>query len=334
MAYNAPMSGTLASGRILVTGATGFIGGHLCARLHAAGHEVRAAVRRPAVLPAGCQHSLVGEIGPSTDWAPALADVEAVVHLASYSPAAHASATEQAEAYRRINIEGSIRLARAAAAAGVRRLIYLSTVKVNGEETALDAPFTAESPPQPQNVYGRSKWEAEQRLLQERAGGSAPELIILRVPLVYGPGVRDNFLALLRLVERGVPAPLACVRNRRSMLYVKSLADAIARTLAAPRWPARTYLLSDGEDLSTPELIRRIAAQMARPARLWPVPVPLLKAAGRLSGRRGMIERLTGSLTVDSRPFREDYGWSPPFRVDMGLRETVGWYRERREVAQ
>lgn len=317
---------------VLVTGATGFIGGHVCERLQAAGHAVRAAVRHAAALPSSLEQVEVGGIGPATDWGAALAGVDAVVHLASYSPSPQASAAEQAEAYRRINVDGTARLAQAAAAAKVRRFVYLSTIKVNGEATPADVPFTSDAMPQPQDVYGRSKWQAEEQVLNLFAGDNGPEAVVLRPPLVYGPGVQGNFLALLRLVDRGLPIPLACVRNRRSMLYVKSLADAIAHALSAPRWPARTYLLGDAEVLSTPELIRRLAAQMMRPARLWPVPVPLLRAAGAMTGRLGMVERLTGSLTVDSAPFREHFGWSAPFSLDAALRDTVAWYRTRKEL--
>jgi nucleoside-diphosphate-sugar epimerase len=311
---------------VLVTGGTGFIGRHVCACLHDLGYMVRVAVRHRTELPSAWQQVIVGEIDASTHWDAAVEGVHGVVHLVSYSPAPQSSASEQAAAYHRINVDGSAALARAAAAAGVRRFIYLSTIKVNGEMTTADRPYTFESPPRPEDAYGRSKWQAEQ-LLQAIAGDGSLELLILRPPLVYGPGVRGNFLALLRLVERGLPLPLRCVRNRRSLLYVKNLADAVGHALASPRWTAQTYLLSDGEDLSTPELIRRIAAQMARPARLWPVPVPVLRAALNLSGRHGMVERLTGSLAVDTAPFRDHFGWSPPYDVDTGLRDTVVWYR-------
>jgi len=317
---------------VLLTGATGYVGRHLGAHLHAQGYRVRAAVRRAANLPAGWSQVAIGEIDSTTDWTTALNGVEYVVHLASYSPDRQASAAEQAAAYYRVNVAGGAALAKAAAAAGVRRFLYLSTIKVNGEATPADCPFTAVSPPQPEDAYGRSKWQVEQ-LLREMAEDGSLDLLILRPPLVYGADVRGNFLALLRLIARGVPVPVGAVRNRRSMLYVKNLADAVAQALAAPKWAAQTYLLSDGEDLSSPELVGRIAAAMGRPARLWSVPVPLLHAVGLLSGRRAMIDRLTGSLAVDSAPFRQHYCWSPPYSVDAGLRETVTWYLDLRRGA-
>jgi nucleoside-diphosphate-sugar epimerase len=314
---------------VLVTGATGFIGRHVCDYLHSAGFPVRVAVRKFTVLPAAWQQIEVGDIGPDTVWDAALAGVECVVHLASYSPAPAANADEVAAAYQRVNVEGSECLARAAAAAGIRRLIYVSTIKVNGESTAANEAFTSATPPQPQDIYGQSKWRAEQIVREIGASGTL-ETVILRLPLVYGPGVRANFLALLRLVERGLPVPLRCVRNRRSMLYVNNLADAIRHCLDAPRARGQTYLLSDGEDLSTPALIERIAMHLQRPARLWPVPVGILRGAGNLFGKRGLIDRLTGSLVVDSGKIRKDLNWSPPWTLDEGLRATVQWYLAER----
>lgn len=314
---------------VLVTGASGFVGRHVGAYLRAAGFEVRVAVRGPSTtlipLPAAGQQIAVGDIGPATSWDAALEGVEAVVHLASHSPVAGATPAETAAAYRRVNVSGTECLARAAAAAGVRRLVYVSTIKVNGEGTPLGELFSAASPPRPQDAYGQSKWQAEQ-ILHEISSHTGLESVIVRLPLVYGPGVRANFLALLRLVERGLPVPLRRVRNRRSMLYVGNLADAIVRCLDAKEARGQTYLLSDGEDLSTPELIERIALHMERPARLWPVPVSVLRGLGHLIGKQAMIDRLTGSLLVDSRKIREQLEWTPPFTLDEGLRATIQWY--------
>lgn len=310
---------------VLVTGATGFVGRHVCEYLHAAGFRVRAAVRADARLPEEWQQAAIGEIGPDTSWQEALRGVEAVVHLASHAPIPAATAEETAAAYRRINVLGSESLARAAAAAGVRRLVYVSTIKVNGESTSSDEPFTAAMPPRPQDVYGQSKWQAEQ-MLREIAAKTGLEVVILRPPLVYGPGVRANFLALLRLVERGMPVPLRRVRNRRSMLYVGNLADAIMHCLDAQPARGQTYLLSDGADISTPELVVRLAAHLGRRARFWPVPVAILRAFGILLGKRAAIDRLTGSLLVDSGRIRSQLGWTPPYSLDEGLRETARWY--------
>lgn len=310
---------------MLVTGATGFVGRHVCEYLHAAGYRVRAAVRSYAGLPEEWQQAVIGEIGPDTSWREALRGVEAVVHLASHAPIPAATAEETAAAYRRINVVGSECLARAAAAAGVRRLVYVSTIKVNGESTSRDEPFTAAMPPRPQDVYGQSKWQAEQ-ILREIAAKTGLEVVILRPPLVYGPGVRANFLALLRLAERGIPVPLRRVRNRRSMLYVGNLADAVMRCLDAPPARGQTYLLSDGADISTPELLARLAAHLGRRARIWPVPLALLRAFGILLGKSAAIDRLTGSLVVDTSTIHGQLGWTPPYSLDDGLRETARWY--------
>lgn len=366
---------------VLVTGATGFVGRHVCAYLHAAGLRVRAAVRAAADLPATWEQVIVGEIGPDTVWDTALDGTEAVVHLASHSPRAGASPEDTAAAYRRVNVAGTECLARAAAAAGVRRMVYMSTIKVNGEFTAdsnhspesgtgKNAPhpnplpggegiktgllpgeegikkgfpparegmkcgnmsFTEDDEPHPQDVYGHSKWEAE-RLLRTLAAHSGLEVVILRPPLVYGPKVKGNFLSLLRLVERGIPVPLGLVRNRRSMLYVGNLADAVLRCLDTPQAPGQTYLLSDGADLSTPELLERIAFHLGCTARVWPLPVALLRGVGALLGQSAAVARLTGSLLVDSGKIRAELGWTPPFSLDDGLRETArGYLAERKK---
>ncbi|MEJ2653574.1 MAG: NAD-dependent epimerase/dehydratase family protein [Gammaproteobacteria bacterium] len=317
---------------VLLTGATGFVGRHVGAYLQAAGFQVRAAVRAAAALPSAWEQVEIGEIGPETVWDAALDKVDAVVHLASHSPRPGASAAETAAAYRRINVAGSECLARAALEAGARRLVYLSTIKVNGETTPLDVPFTAETPPRPQDVYGETKRQAEERLRAIGAEGGL-ETVILRSPIVYGPGVRANFLALLRLVERGLPVPLSRVRNRRSMIYVDNLADIILRCLDAPQASGQTYLVSDDMDVSTPELMDRIAAQFGRKLRSWPVPVTVLRGIGHLTGKRAVIDRLTGSLVVDVRKLREQLGWTPPYTLDDGLRETVRWYLAGRKQA-
>ena len=340
---------------VLVTGANGFVGRHVCAYLHAAGLRVRAAVRATAPLPESWQQAPIGDIGPETSWAVALDGVEAIVHLASHSPAPGAGTEDTAAAYRRVNVAGTERLARAAAAAGVRRMVYVSTVKVNGEATAdagrvpedggskkaphpyplpegagMNLSFTENDEPHPQDVYGRSKWEAEQ-LLKTIAAHGGLEVVILRPPLVYGPGVKGNFLSLLRLVVCGVPVPLRSVANRRSMLYVGNLADAVLRCLDAPQARGQTYLLSDGADISTPELLSRIASHLGCKARLWPLPVALLRGLGSLLGQGAAVARLTGSLLVDSGKMRRELGWTPPFTLDDGLRETARWYLAERK---
>ena len=316
---------------VLVTGATGFIGRNVCADLHAAGFHVRAAVRSSASLSDDWEQIEIGEIRADTAWDAALDNVHAIVYLASHSPQAGENPEDAKRAYKQVLVEGSERLARAALAAGVRRLLYISTIKVNGEATPINVPFTEDTPPRPEDVYGLSKWQAEQ-MLKEIGSNSPLEVVILRLPLVYGPGVRANFLSLLRLVERGFPIPLRSVHNRRSMLYVKNLADVIIRCIDAPQASGETFLVSDNMDVSTPELLEKLAAQLGRKLHSWPIPVALLHGAGKLLGKSAMVNRITGSLIVDTRKVRQQLEWAPPFTLDEGLRDTVQWYlTERRK---
>ncbi|WP_235893081.1 UDP-glucose 4-epimerase family protein [Pelomicrobium methylotrophicum] len=328
---------------VLVTGATGFVGRALIPALTAAGFEVRAAVRG-SCPPAGrflwaegsgaraperrsVELIRIDDIGPATRWNEALAGVDAVVHLAARVHVMEASAREAIAEYRRVNTAGTERLALAAAAAGVRRFVFLSTIKVNGEATRA-RPFAESDPPVPQDPYARSKWEAEQAL--HRIGAqTGMEVVILRPPLVYGPGVKGNFLSLLKIVARGVPLPLGSVKNRRSLIYVGNLADAIVKCLEHPAAAGETFLVRDAEDLSTPELVRRLACALGVAPRLIPVPPSWLVLGGRWLGRGAAVERLAGSLAVDDSRIRDALGWHPPYSVDEGLEATGRWYRER-----
>ncbi len=314
--------------RVLVTGASGFVGRALCPALQDDGHRVIAAVRSAGGLPEGCEARIVGDIGPETDWTEALRDTETVVHLAARVHVMRESAADPLTAFRRTNTEGTLCLARAAAQAGVRRFVFLSSVKVLGE-TCHEGPFTDASPPNPQDPYAVSKWEAETGL-SDLAREFGMEVVILRPPLVYGPGVRGNFLSLLRLVDRGLPLPLGAVRNRRSLLGLGNLVDAIGLCLTHPAAPGRTFLLRDGEDLSIPELVRRLARDLERRAPPFPVPVGLLKLGASCIGKSAEARRLLGSLTVDDRPIRQELEWNPPFTLDEGLDETVAWFRATR----
>lgn len=307
--------------RTLVTGATGFVGQALCLHLERRGHAVRRMVRRPAAGLPG-DSVVVGDIGPQTDWTRALDGVEVVVHLAAR---VHAPRTQASE-YQAVNNLGTSRLANAAASVGVRRLVLLSSVKVNGETTR--RPFSEADPPGPQDDYARSKWDAEQALARIGAQ-TGLECVVLRPPLVYGPRVRANFLRLLEAVHRRRPLPLGAVENRRSLLFVGNLADAIERCVAAPDAAGQTFLLSDGEDVSTPELVRRLARALGVEARLLRVPPGVLRVAGLLAGRRSAVDRLLGSLQVDSSHLRHRLRWTPPFTLDAGLAETARWYLDR-----
>ncbi len=314
--------------RVLVTGATGFVGWPLCQDLARRGWQVRAAVRNQARLPEGCEPCIVGDIGPGTDWTEALEGVDAVAHLAARVHVMRERAEDPLASFRRTNVEGTLRLARAAARAGVGRLVFLSSVKALADASP-DGPLTDSSSPNPQDPYGISKYEAEAGL-REIANQFHLEVVILRPPLVYGPGVKGNLRALLKLVDRRVPLPLGAVRNQRSLLGLGNLIDAIRLGLSHPAAPGGAFLLCDGEDLSTAELVRRLGAALGRRTALFPVPASLLILGAGCVGRAAEARRLLGSLTVDDRPIRRELGWNPPFTVDEGLAETAAWFRAAR----
>lgn len=312
-----------AAARILVTGATGLVGNALIPLLLEAGHTVRANARRaPKASWAGHDRCEFVSRDIEADAAPLLRDVDAVVHLAARVHVMRETASDPWAENRRFNTAATLRLARAAAAAGCRHFVFMSSIKVNGEATT-DRAFTEDDTPRPVDAYGTSKLEAEQGLgALARAG--AMGATILRPPLVYGPGVKGNFGALLRAVRAGLPLPLGAVNNRRSLIYAGNLAGAVLAALARPAPGGRTYLVSDGEDLSTPELIRAIAAAMGRSARLVSVPPALLRLAGRLTGRSAAVDRLLGSLVLDSSRIRRELGWTPSHGLRDGLAASLG----------
>ncbi len=318
---------------VLVTGATGFIGSALCRRLWKEGLAVRAAVRNRSKV-----SSASGSDGSDYEWVVlhdqssdeetrhALNGVRTVIHLAARVHVMRDQAADPLAEFRRVNRDWTERLAGLAAEQGVRRFVFLSSIKVNGEESRL--PFTEQDIPNPQDPYGISKWEAEQALAAV-SSETGLETVVIRSPLVYGPGVGGNFLSLLKLIRSGVPLPFGSVRNHRSVIFRENLVDGLIACLREPQAAGQTYLVSDGEDLSTPDLIRRIARAMGRSVRLWPVPVLLLRWGGGLVGQRGTVARLTGSLQIDSSRIRQELGWSPPFSVDHGIKETVAWFMRR-----
>lgn len=310
---------------IAVTGAFGFVGGAVCAELLASGFSVRAVVRQRSSgfsNPANrLQVTEIGEISKFTEWAPALSGVDCVIHCAGRVHVMHDQESNALAAYRTVNVEGTRQLAEQAARLGVKRLIFLSSLKVNGEQTASGSPFTSFSEPAPQDAYGQSKWEAE-NVLSEVSLRSGIEIVIIRPALVYGPGVKGNLRRLLTLVRSGLPLPFAGVRNHRALVGLGNLVHLLIRCVEHPDAAGKTFLAADGEDLSTPDLLRRMAAAMGKSVRLLPVPAFLL-ATGRMFRRSEEIDRLLGSLQVDISYTRQVLQWSPPFRVDDGLLRMV-----------
>lgn len=307
-----------------MTGASGFVGAVLCRELDVRGFAVRGAVRllhssfsAPAV-----ESVAVGKLDAATDWSSALAGVDCVIHCAARAHVMHETEADALAAYQSVNVDGSRRLAEQAAAAGVRRLVYLSSIKVNGEQTALGAPFLFSDAPAPEDPYGVSKWEAEQALWAV-AANTGLELVVVRPPLVYGPGAKGNLTRLLKLVRSGVPLPLGAVHNQRSLIGLDNLVDLLICCIDHPAAAGQTLLVSDGEDVSTPDLLRHMAAGLGRSARLLPVPVPLLRLAGRALGKQAEIDRLVGSLQIDSRHTRELLDWTPPVSLAEGIRRMV-----------
>jgi nucleoside-diphosphate-sugar epimerase len=318
---------------VLVTGADGFVGKALCRRLLEAGYAPRAALRSDAswpalhaAVPGFNDFAVIGDLGANPNLSYAFENVAAVVHLAARVHVMNDTARNPLHEFRRVNVGGTAALAHAAAAEGVRRFVFVSTVKVNGESTAR-RPFTERDLPAPQDPYAVSKWEAEEALRGVSAE-TGLEVAIIRSPLVYGPGVRANFLRLMRLVERGLPLPLPDTNNRRSLIGVENLADCLVRCVTHSAAANQTFMVSDGEDVSTRELLVRMAPLLGRSARFLPVPELILRLAARLVGKRSAIDRLLGSLEIDSSKVRRTLDWEPPVTLGCGLETTARWYLE------
>ena len=344
---------------ILVTGASGFVGRFLSDRLLSQGFSVRGTLREsrsPADLIAGIEPVVIAPLGPDTPWHHALMNIDTVIHLAARVHVMDDRASDPLTEFRKVNVEGTLKLARDAASAGVRRFVFVSSIKVNGEENVI--PYSSDSPASPSDPYGISKWEAEEGL-RKIATETGLEVVIVRPTLVYGPGVKANFLNMMKTVngnfgfwilnfglKGGIPLPFASIHNSRSLIYVGNLVDALVTCATHPDAAGKTYLVSDGEDVSTPELIRRVAHALNVPVRLIPFPVSVMKFCARMIDNLGLgqsiqnskfkiqnrrssayVDRLTGSLTVDSSEIRRELGWAPPFSMEEGLRETAAWFR-------
>lgn len=306
---------------VLVTGADGFIGRHLQRVLSDRGIAFRPAVRarRAHQLHECCE---VGDIGPQTDWREALAGVDLVVHLAARAHILRETHADPRAEFMRVNALGTEALVAAAVSARVRRFVYVSSIGVLGNASG-ECPFTPSSPPRPHSAYAESKLAGETAVL---AASSRLEVVIVRPPLVYGAGVGANFLRLLRWIEDGWPLPFGAVNNRRSLVSVWNLCDLLVNVLGHPAAPGHTWMVSDGEDLSTPELIRRIAAAMGRRTGMLPVPPSALRVLGKLTGRQEQITQLCGSLQVSIDETRRSLGWSPRVPLDQALGWTMNWY--------
>lgn len=318
--------------RVLVTGATGFIGGHLVqhaldrgSSVVAASRRLTATLRREAVTWAELDLSR-----PDAFARQVFAGVECVFHLAARVHVLGDRARNEEQFYAE-NVAATFTLAQQAAAAGVRRFILLSSIKVNGERTERDRPFTAEHAPAPLDPYGRSKWQAERALL-EVAASSGMDAVIVRPPLVYGPGVVANFRKLLTLAYANVPLPLAAIRNQRSLISVWNLVDWLWHAGTEPNATGRVWLVSDGHDFSTPALIESLGRAFGRRPRLWKLPVPWLRLAGSIAGRRAEIDRLVDSLQVDIAETRMAMRWTPPLSAEEGIARTAAWYAEQRRA--
>jgi nucleoside-diphosphate-sugar epimerase len=307
----------------LITGAGGFVGKSLCAALAMRGLIVRVAMRTHQACVDDFDGVVVGTIDANTEWSEALQGISTVVHLAARVHVMNDVSEAPLIEFRRVNVEGTLNLARQAAAAGVKRFVFVSSVKVNGESTRPGQPFTEADAPNPQDAYGQSKHEAEQGLCQI-ATDTGMEVVIIRPPLVYGPGVKANFAALMRAVRRGLPLPLGAVHNQRSLVALDNLVDFIVTCLTHPKAANQTFLVSDGQDLSTAELVRGMAQAAGVYARLLPVPVWALQAGALLLGKGDAVQRLCGNLQVDISKACRLLGWVPLVSVEEGLRRAMG----------
>lgn len=308
---------------ILITGASGFVGQALVGVALSRGHVVRP-VLRPAAL-GGFRHSaacsqpvLVSDLRADTDWSQALLGVDAVVHAAARVHVMHETASDALAAFRAVNVDGTVHLARQAMQAGVRRFVFISSVKAVGESSQPGSALTELSPTRPEDAYGQSKLEAE-LALTKLTRGSDMELVIVRPPLVYGPGVKGNFASMLAWVRKGVPLPLGSVHNQRSLLALDNLVDFVllcADRVRSPNAAHQVFMLADGEDVSTTGLLQKVGRTVQRPARLLPVPAALMRVGAALLGKRALADRLLGNLQVDASKAHHLLGWTPP--VSMG----------------
>jgi nucleoside-diphosphate-sugar epimerase len=317
----------LKKSNILVTGGSGFVGSILCAELIARQYHVRATLRsstKSKIL--GCEYLNIGDISSDTDWSHALNGIDIVFHLAARAHLSNETSVASSKEFQLVNLMATENLAKCAAASGVKRFIYLSSIGVNGLQTDVDQVFSETDEPKPHNAYTISKWEAEQSLLRF-SKNSGLEVVIVRSPLVYGANAPGNFFRMMKVISFGIPLPLASVNNLRSLIYVENLVDALILCATHSKAAGQLYLISDGEDISTHDLLRHLAKGSGRQLLLFSFPPRWLKFLGCLTGKSEQIDRLLGSLQIDSGKICRELDWQPPYTLREGLRRTSKHYR-------
>jgi UDP-glucose 4-epimerase len=313
---------------LLVTGANGFVGQALCGEALKQQYSVITVTRKNFHIPGQLQNVVIESYQESLALSNGLSQVDVVIHLAARVHVMNESENDALAAYRRVNVQNTLELASTAVAAGVKRFIYLSSIKVNGEQTFPGKPFTADDVPLPQDPYGISKLDAEVALL-ELGKASGMEIVIIRPPLVYGPGVGANFAAMMRAVSSGIPLPLGAIENQRSMVAIENLVDLILLCTQHPLAPGKVFLVSDDQDVSLSNLLRKLIAMMKVRTLLIPIPVPTIRFMAQVLGKRNVAQRLCGSLQVDIQKTKDLLGWKPPFTLDQGLQKTVRQYQKK-----
>lgn len=313
--------------KVLVTGSSGFVGEAVVFRLLVDKKfcpiaAARGATRLHGLCPIEPLDLARAEVMPALD------DVQVVIHAAARVHVMNETAEDALAEFRKVNVEGTLRLARCAAESGVKRFIFVSSIKVNGESTVAGKPFKADDRPNPQDPYGVSKYEAEEGLKQ-LSRDTGMDVVIIRPPLVYGPGVKANFLSMLSWLSKGIPLPLGAIRNQRSLVSIGNLVSFIVTCIDHPAATNQTFLVSDGEDLSTTQLLRRLSKALGKPARLLPLSEWLLKLAASVLGKQSVAQRVCGSLQVDISKNRDLLGWTPPDNMDKAMRQTAGFYLEK-----
>ena len=316
--------------KILITGATGFVGQAVCKKLREGGHMLTGTTRTPdqGAGPERVPLYHIPEIGPDTDWSQAVSGADIVIHLAARVHVMKDRSPDPLADYRNVNTAGTRKLAQQATAAGVKRFVFISTIKVAGENSPVSG-FTEDDHAMPEDPYGVSKWEAEQALA-DISRSTGLEVVILRPPLVYGPGVKGNFLSLFEAINKNRVLPLGAIQNHRSFLSVFNLADAIATAAEHPNAAGQTFFVADEHAISTPDLVRKIAAALDTKPRLLNFPLGLLKIAGFLTGKSAAVQRVAGSLTVNTRRIQTQLNWHPPVSMEDGLKETAGWFKSKK----